>query len=383
MIRNRQCAARTDRLKATAKEEIMKRAACLTIIACLMLGLVCSLPGRALAKDRPVLLKVPVTFSTALPGLGDGILYIATNVAALSNNKVRMKVYEPGKLVAPFEILDAVSNGKINAGYSVAGYWAGKIPASPLFSAVPFGPEAGEYLAWFYYGNGMKLYQEMYDQAGFNVKVLLAAIIAPETSGWFKEPITSKNQLKGMRMRFFGLGGATMQRLGVQTSLLPGGEIFPALEKNAIDATEFSMPAIDQRLGFYKVVKYNYFPGWHQQATTCELLINKDAWNAMNDHQKMCLKVIARASVADSFAHTEAIQGKVIRDNASQRGVKNMYWSDEMLNTFKQAWEDVAKEQAAKDAFFKKVWDDFSAFHKDYSHWASLGFLPRPAPPRK
>jgi TRAP-type mannitol/chloroaromatic compound transport system substrate-binding protein len=228
----------------------------------------------------------------------------------------------------------------------------------------------------------MKLYQEMYDQAGFNVKVLLAAIIAPETSGWFKEPITSNDQLKGMRMRFFGLGGAAMQKLGVQTSLLPGGEIFPALEKNAIDATEFSMPAIDQRLGFHKVVKYNYFPGWHQQATTCELLINKDVWNAMSDHQKMCLEVIARASVADSFAHTEAIQGKVIRENASERGVKNMYWSDEMLKTFKQAWEEVAKEQAAKDAFFKKVWDDLSTFHRDYAYWASLGFLPRPGPPR-
>lgn len=334
------------------------------------------------AKEKPVLLKVPVTFSTALPGLGDGILYISNNIAELSGNTVRMKVYEPKKLIAPFEILDSVSKGKINAGYSVAGYWAGKIPASPLFSAVPFGPEAGEYLAWFYYGNGMKLYQEMYDQAGFNVKVLLAAIIAPETSGWFQKPITDKAQLEGMRMRFFGLGGAAMQKLGVQTSLLPGGEIFPALEKNAIDATEFSMPAIDQRLGFYKVVKYNYFPGWHQQATTCELLINKDTWNKLSDHQKKCLEVTAKASVADSFAHTEAIQGKVIRENASKRGVKNMYWSKEMLQTFKQAWEDVAKEQAAKDAFFKKVWDDFSAFHKDYAYWASLGFLPRPEPPK-
>lgn len=334
------------------------------------------------AEEKPVLLKVPVTFSTALPGLGDGILYIANNIADISGNSVKMKVYEPNKLIAPFEILDAVSKGKINAGYSVAGYWAGKIPASPLFSAVPFGPEAGEYLAWLYYGNGMKLYQEMYDQAGFNVKVVLAAIIAPESSGWFQKPITDKAQLKGMRMRFFGLGGASMQKLGVQTSLLPGGEIFPALEKNAIDATEFSMPAIDERLGFYKIVKYNYFPGWHQQATTCELLINKDVWNAMSDHQKICLDVTAKASVADSFAHTEAIQGQIIRENAAKRGVKNMYWSEEMLQTFKQAWEEVAKEQAAKDAFFKKVWDDFSAFHEDYAYWSSLGFLPRPEPPK-
>jgi TRAP-type mannitol/chloroaromatic compound transport system substrate-binding protein len=335
-----------------------------------------------MAKGKKVLLKVPVTFSTALPGLGDGILYISNNIAALSDNSVKMKVYEPKKLIAPFEILDAVSTGKINAGYSVSGYWAGKIPAAPLFSAVPFGPEAGEFLAWLYYGNGMKLYQEMYDQAGYNVKVLLAAIIAPETSGWFAKPIKSADDLKGLRMRFFGLGGEVMQKLGVSTSLLPGGEIFPALEKGAIDATEFSMPAIDKRLGFHKIVKYNYYPGWHQQATTCELLINKDVWNAMSDHQKMCLEVIAKASVADSFAHTEAIQGNVIRENVSQRGVKNMYWSDGMLELYKKTWLEVATEQAAKDAFFKKVWDDYSAFHKDYQFWSSLGFLPRPEPPK-
>jgi TRAP-type mannitol/chloroaromatic compound transport system substrate-binding protein len=334
------------------------------------------------AKEKPVLLKVPVAFSTQLPGLGDGILYISKRIATLSNGSVKMKVYEPKKLVAPFEILESVSEGKINAGYSTAGYWAGKMKAAPLFSAVPFGPEAGEYLAWLYYGNGMKLYQEMYDKAGYNVKVLLAAIIAPETSGWFAKPIKSAADLKGLRMRFFGLGGEVMQKLGVSTSLLPGGEIFPALEKGAIDATEFSMPAIDQRLGFYKVVKYNYYPGWHQQATTFELLINKDAWNKLSDHQKMVIEVVCRASVADSFAHTEAIQGKVIKENVEKRGVKNKYWSKDMLNLFKKTWLEVAAEQSSKDAFFKKVWDDYSAFNKDYRFWSSLGFLPRPEPPK-
>lgn len=360
----------------------MKKKASVTIVAFLFVGIFCISAGPTMAKEKKVLLKVPVCFSTALPGLGDGILYISKRIATLSNGSVKMKVYEPKKLVAPFEILDAVSKGKINAGYATAGYWMGKIPAAPLFSAVPFGPEAGEYLAWLYYGNGMKLYQEMYDQAGYNVKVLLAGIIAPETSGWFKEEIKSVDDLKGMKMRFFGLGGQAMQKLGVSVTLLPGGEIFPALEKKAIDATEFSMPAIDQRLGFYKVVKYNYFPGWHQQATTFELLINKDVWNKMSDHQKMCLEVICKASVTDSFAHTEAIQGKVIRENAEKRGVKNMYWSDEMLAAFNKSWQEVAKEQAAKDPFFKKAWDDFSGFHKDYAYWSSLGFLPRAKPPK-
>jgi TRAP-type mannitol/chloroaromatic compound transport system substrate-binding protein len=328
------------------------------------------------AMAKKVLLKVPVCFPTALPGLGTAAPWLAKRMETLSNGQIKMVVYEPNKLVAPFEILDAVSTGKVNAGYSTAGYWQGKIPAASLFSAVPFGPEAGEYLAWLYYGDGLKLYQEMYDQAGYHVHVLPCGIIAPETSGWFTKPINSVADLKGMRMRFFGLGGEVMQKLGVSTSLLPGGEIFPALEKGAIDATEFSMPAIDERLGLYKIAKYNYYPGWHQQATVFELLINKDVWNSLNDQQKMALEVGTRAATLDAFALTEAIQAPVIKENVTKRGVKNMFWSEEMLSAFQKAWDEVVAEQV-KDPEFKKVWDNLEAFRKDYKYWSEWGFLPR------
>ncbi|MFH2093817.1 MAG: TRAP transporter substrate-binding protein [Pseudomonadota bacterium] len=338
-------------------------------------------PAQAEEKEKPVLLKVPVCFATVLPGLGSAAPWMEARMEIASGGSVKMKVYEPGKLVAPFEILDSVSTGKINAGYATAAYWAGKIPAAPIFSAIPFGPEAGEYLAWLYYGNGLKLYQEMYDQAGYNVHVLVASIIAPETSGWFKAPINSPDQLKGLRMRFFGLGAKTMEQLGVSTSLLPAGEIFPALEKGALDATEFSMPAIDKRLGFYKVVKYNYYPGWHQQATVFELLINKDVWNGMSARQQMVIDMVTKAATVDAFAYTEAIQSDAMKENIEKNGVHNMYWSPEMLDTFKKAWEVTAKEQADADPFFKKVWDDVSAFRENYKLWQTYAFLPRPAVP--
>ena len=335
------------------------------------------------AAEKKIMLKVPVCFATVLPGLGTTITYVADRIETMSGGTLRMKVYEPGKLVAPFEILDAVSKGKINAGYSTAGYWAGKIPASPFFTAVPFGPEAGEYLAWLWYGNGMKLYQEMYDSHGYNVKVLVLGIIAPETSGWFKVPVKGASDLNGLRIRFFGLGGQAMEKLGASVNLLPGGEIFPALEKKAIEATEFSMPAIDERLGFYKIAKYNYFPGWHQQATVFELLINKGVWNSMSDRQKVVIEELCKAATADAFAMTEAIQPAVMKRNVEERGVTNMYWNDAMLAKYKAAWEEVAAEQSAKDAFFKKVWDDLSAFRQDYKLWQTYAFLPRPEPPKK
>ncbi|MXY32537.1 MAG: TRAP transporter substrate-binding protein [Boseongicola sp. SB0664_bin_43] len=330
----------------------------------------------AVAADK-LLLKTPIAFSTALPGLGSPIPRVAEQLDLMSGGTLKMKVYEPGELVPPFEILDAVSTGKINSGYTTAGYWAGKIPAAPLFSAVPFGPEAGEYMAWIYYGNGLSLYQEMYEQAGYNVHVIPCAIIAPETSGWFANEINSPADLEGLKMRFFGLGGKVMQKLGVATSLLPGGEIFPALEKGAIDATEFSMPAIDARLGFHKLVKFNYFPGWHQQATLFELIINKDVWAEVNETHKAIIENACKASMTDSFAEGEAIQHAVLIDNVENNGVTIKQWSQEMLDTYRSTWEEVAAEEAANDEFFAKVLADMNEFRDGYQLWKQHAFLPR------
>ncbi len=333
-------------------------------------------PLAALA-DEPILLKTPVAFSTELPGLGSPIPRVAEQIELMSGGDMRMRIYEPNELVPPFEILEAVSTGKINSGYTTAGYWAGQIPAAPLFSAVPFGPEAGEYMAWLYYDDGMALYQQMYDDAGFNVHVLPCAIIAPETSGWFSQEINSPEDLQGLKMRFFGLGGEVMQKLGVATSLLPGGEIFSALENGAIDATEFSLPAVDSRLGFFKLVSYNYFPGWHQQATVFELLINGDTWNDASDTQRAILENACKASMADSFAEGEAMQFSVMMDNVANNGVEIRRWNDEMLSAFRAAWEDVAEEQSANDEFFATVLNDMNEFRDGYALWKENAFLPR------
>ncbi len=326
---------------------------------------------------KKILLKTPVVFSTSLPALGSPILYVAERLGVISGGSLRMKVYEPKKLVAPFEILDAVSSGKVNSGYSIAGYWTGKMPAAPLFSAIPFGPEAGEFMAWMYHGDGLELYQEMYDSNGFNVKVIPCAIIPPETSGWFAKEINSPSDLKGLKIRFFGLGGQVMQKIGAQTSLLPGAEIYPALEKGAIDATEFSLPEVDKRLGFYKLVKHNYFPGWHQQTTLAELLINKKVWNSMDSQQQAVINTVCEASLMRSFARGEAGQYAAMQENVDKHGVKLHYWSDSMLNTFESAWNEVVKEQVANDKFFAKVWASQQAFRKGYKVWQSYGFLPR------
>ncbi len=327
------------------------------------------------AKEKRVLLKVPTTFSTNLIGLGTPLPTFKQGVESISPT-IKIKIYEPNKLIAPFEILDAVSTGKVNAGWSTAGYWKGKMPAAAIFSSVPFGPEAPEFFAWMYKGNGLKLYQKMYDDAKYNVHVLPCSISSPETAGWFKKEINTPEDLKGLKMRFFGLGGDVLTKLGVATSLLPGGEIFPALEKGAIDASEFSMPIVDKRLGFYKVAKYNYFPGWHQQATIFELLINKKTWNGMSDMQQNAITMTCKANMTDSLAESEAVQGAAIRENIEKNGVIVKKWSPEMLDAFRGAWAE-ALIDLKKDPGFDAVWEDLSNFRKDYKYWSNLAFLPR------
>ena len=353
----------------------MKKFTKSVISTAVLAGVAATAMMPAQAADK-MLLKTPIAFGSHLPALGTPIVWVADQLKLVTDGKMKMKIYEPGKLVSPPEILDAVSSGKVNSGYATAGYWQGKMPAAALFSAVPFGPEAGEYMAWMYYGNGLKLYQEMYDTNGFNVKVIPCAIISPETSGWFNKEINSPADLKGLNMRFFGLGASVMEKMGVSTSQLPGGEIFGALEKGAIDASEFSQPAIDQRLGFHKIMKYNYFPGWHQQATIFELLVNKDAWGKMSKGQQATVENTCKASMTNAIAEGEAMQFPVMA-KAKENGVEIRYWNDTMLAAFEEKWDEVVVEKSAADPFFKKVWDDLNTFRTGYNLWESNAFLPR------
>ena len=316
-------------------------------------------------------------FSRNLPILGTAGVDYVEKINSISRD-VEFEHFDPGELVPTLEALDAVSSGSVDAAYTTAGYWQGKIKSASLFAAVPFGPEAGEFLAWMLYDDGHELFQRMYDENGYNVKVLPCGIIAPETSGWFKEEIKTLADLEGLNMRFFGLGAEVMERLGVSTSLLAAGDIFPALERGAIDATEFSMPLIDQRLGFYNIASNNYFPGWHQPATMFELLINKDRWDDLDEFGQNQIEIACLANITTNYAEGEALNYAAMISNEADNGVTNRIWPDEMLDAFEASWAEVAGELAAEDEYFKLVWDDLQEFRAGYKVWSESIYLPRP-----
>jgi TRAP-type mannitol/chloroaromatic compound transport system substrate-binding protein len=316
-------------------------------------------------------------FARNLPILGTGATDFVEKINAISE-EVEFEHFDPGELVPTLEALDAVANGSVDAAYTTSGYWQGKLPAASLFAAVPFGPEVGEMLAWMLYDDGAELFQRMYDEGGYNVVVMPCGVTAPETSGWFKEEITSVEDLEGLNMRFFGLGAEVMQRMGVSTSLLAGGDIFPALERGAIDATEFSMPVVDARLGFYNIAKFNYFPGWHQPATIYELLINRDRWEDLDERSQEQVRIACLANLTTNFAEGEAINYAAMHDNTENQGVTIKQWPPEMLEAFEAAWLEVADELAAEDEYFAEVWADLQEFRENYAVWGNSIYLPRP-----
>ena len=316
--------------------------------------------------------KMASTFPGNLSILGEGAINFTQRVDLISNGNIKIKFFEPGALVPPLEIFDAVSSGAVDAGWSTAGYWAGKIPAVQFFTAIPFGPNASEFLAWYHEGGGKELWEEIY--AEHNLRPVQCGIISPEASGWFRNEITSVDDLKGLKMRFFGLGAKVLDKIGVSTQLLAGGDIYPALELGTIDATEFAMPSIDLELGFYQVAKHYYFPGWHQPASALELLINLDKWNALSDSQKAQIETTCTESVVKLLTMAESRQPKALEELKS-KGVNLHRWPDEILKTFENAWYEVVEEEAAKNEDFARVWDSLSEFRKSYKTWKNLGFV--------
>lgn len=327
--------------------------------------------GMAAQADA-VRLKIASAYPLSLVQLGSLAKNLETNLNTASGGDIQVKLSEPNALVPSLEIFDAVSNGSVDAGWAAPGFWQSKEPVLGVTSSVPFGPGAGEYLAWLQFKGGEEFLNRAYEK--HNIHSELCGILAPEAGGWFRDEITSVEQFEGMKMRIFGLGSKVMQKLGVDTQLLGGGDVFPALERGTIDAAEFSMPAIDLKLGFYQVAKHYYFPGWHQQSTMLDFIINKDKWDAMSESQQTLIKMACRANIATGLAEGEAIQGAAIAELESKGAIVHT-WSPEMLGAFKAAWDEVVAEEAAADAEFKAAWESLSAFRAEYKTWGDVGYL--------
>ncbi|MBL4639657.1 MAG: TRAP transporter substrate-binding protein [Kordiimonadaceae bacterium] len=312
------------------------------------------------------------TYPSTLPLIGTMGKRITVEIGKVSGGNITLKLYEPGVLAPPFETFDAVKYGAVESGWSTPGYWAGKEPALQLFASVPFGPSAPEYMAWFDFHGGKELFEEIYH--GHGIHSVICGMTPPEAAGWFKKEIKSIDDLKGLKIRFFGLGAKVLEEIGAAPQLIAGGEIYQALELGTIDATEYAMPVVDYSMGFYEVAKHYYFPGWHQQSTFFELMFNLDAWNSLNDTQKHQINTACAANVKHDISEGEALQPDALI-KLKAKGVKIQIWPPEVLAELKTAWIKVAGELAADDENFARTWKSLQAFRTKYKVWSDIGYL--------
>lgn len=329
--------------------------------------------GNTAQATENIRWKVPTGFGTKLTALGDQIVDIANDVKTMTDGRIQMKVFEPKALVPAFEITDAIKDGKLSVGYTWLGYDQGKIPAVPLIAAVPFGMSPQEYIAWWYEGGGKALGEELYKPK--NIHPILCGLTGPETAGWYRKEINSLDDFKGLKIRYAGLGGKVLQKVGASVTLLPGSEIFQSLEKGAIDAAEYATPPADTALGLYKIAKYNYFPGWHQTFTAFHFIVNLDVWNALTSADRAILDTSCTAGVLKNLARAEALSGPQLEENKS-KGVEIKRFSPEILNELRAVYKSVVAELTAQDQEFKKIYDAQEEFRASYKAWSSVGYLP-------
>lgn len=327
----------------------------------------------ALANDNDVVtLDVASTFPSSMAILGEVSTGLPDSVARITGGELQLVFHEPGALVPGADTVKAVADGRVAAAWAGAGWFASEDSAFNMFSSVPFGPGLGEYLAWLYAGGGLEMAREMFHVR--NVHNIPCGLIPPEASGWFRKEIRTVQDLRGLRMRFFGLGARVMQEFGVITSQQPPGELLAALESDQLDATEFSLPAMDLPLGFSSVAKYYYFPGWHQQATFFDLYVNLDVWNGLSDQHQATLEAACGDAMRDMMAKGEAAQWGAMQQMQEQ-GVQLKRWPPEVLVAFEDAWLQVVAEESAANASFKRVHDSYAEFRENYALWKQFSFL--------
>ena len=326
------------------------------------------------AQAKKVRWAVPISFASTLTALGDTLPWVAERINEVSGGDITFEVFEPNKLVPALGIYDAVSEGKIDAGYSWMGYEQGKLPASALFGATPFGLEIDQFAAWMYFHGGDDLLKELF--APHNVRPILCGSISPEAAGWFKFPVESVDQFKGLKFRAAGLGGKIMQEMGASVTVLPGGELYQALEKGVLDGTEFSLPTVDKQLGFSQVAKFYHLPGWHQPSTNQFLYVNTNSWDKLDDTQKAQIETTCMAGTMYAISRAEALQGAVLKEFQDD-GVTAVQLPKDVLSALQEATNVVLDRESEKDPMFKKIIDSMRAFQEENRDWKNLGYLPR------
>lgn len=296
--------------------------------------------------------------------------FFAESVNQLSGGRLEIKSYPAGKLVGAMEVFDSARMGNIDVAHASPAYWIGKMPAGALFGYLPFGMEAVPYLAWMYDGEGYALYQELYASYNFGF-VAPCGIIPPEDLAWSNKPIKSLEDFKGLKFRTSGYWGEILTEAGASVVMLPAGQIYEALQRNVIDAGEFSIPSMDKTLAFHEIAKYLLVPGIHQPSTILDILVNKNSWEKLPADLKDIVKGAAQMATMRMLTNSIAKDIEAL-NFFKQKGVTIHYLDPKIQKELYAKAIVLMDQKAAKDPFFSKVWESQKKFRQEYNMYKGL-----------
>lgn len=311
----------------------------------------------------------PISLDTIYGGATD----VAERVSAMTNGMFRIETFPAGELVPGLEIVQNIQQGTVESGHTASYYYVGLNPAFAFGTSLPFGLTATQQNAWYYHGGGMEAMHQLY--ADFNAIAFPAGNTGAQMGGWFRKEINTPADLQGLKMRIPGLGGEVMQRLGVNTQTLPGGEIFQALSTGAIDATEWVGPYDDQKLGLNDAAEFYYTPGWWEPGPALDGVVSLSAWERLSPEFQEIFKTACYMANVNMLAKYDARNGVALNEMI-EGGTQLRTYSDEILQAASDAADELYEETAANNATFNEIYGPWREFRDQVRGWNATNQLP-------
>jgi TRAP-type mannitol/chloroaromatic compound transport system substrate-binding protein len=322
----------------------------------------------AIAQSMPELKwRLAASWPKSLDTLFGACDVIAKYVGEMTDHKFQIQTFAAGEIVPALQVLDAVQNGTVEMCHTASYYFIGKDPTWALFCAHPFGLNARQQNAWYYDGEGQKLMDE-FSHGKFNAHCLPAGNTGVQMGGWFRREIKTVEDIKGLKFRIGGWAGKTLAKLGCIPQQIAGGDIYPALEKGTIDGAEWVGPYDDEKLGFYKVAKYYYYPGWWEGGAVLHLMINNSKWNELPKSYRAIVEAAAGYANVDMTAKYDARNPQALKRLVAG-GAQLRPFSQPILEACLKATNEVNAEESAKNPSYKKVLGSIEPFRNDQNLW--------------
>ncbi len=329
----------------------------------------------ALAQSQPeIKWRLASSFPKSLDTLFGAGEQVAKRVAAATNNKFQIRVFAAGEIVPGLQVLDAVKDGTVEMGHSASSYYVGKEAALTFDTTLPFGLNTRQQNAWMYEAGGLALTRELFRE--FNIYNIPLGNTTAQMGGWYRKEIKSVNDMKGLKMRIAGIAGQVMQRVGAVPQQIAAGEVYSALERGTIDATEFVGPYDDEKLGFGKVAKFYYYPGWHEGNAQLTAFVGQRQWESLPKDYQAILEMACAEAHQDMIAKYDARNAAALKRLVAS-GTQLRAFPKTVLQALQDASFALYDELAAKNPKFKKIYDHWSQFRAEQHLWfrvAEQGF---------